>query len=79
MKSGLCPKCSSKRIIRHNSGPGSIKACYDGEFYTCADCAYSEWYPEADEVAKLAYIASGGPGEYIRASWVNPPDQSPYR
>jgi hypothetical protein len=42
----------------------------EGSYYTCAECAFTEWYTE--DVARLVKVADGQPESYVRASWVNP-------
>ena len=67
MKSGVCPKCSSKKIIKikdilHSNGGGNIsqsrvfftdKQCAKITFYICEDCGFIENYLDDEEIRKL--------------------------
>lgn len=66
-KTGVCPKCNSRNIIKikdvlHSSGGGNIsrskmffldKDCAKITFYICEDCGYIENYLDETELAKL--------------------------
>lgn len=67
MKSGKCPKCSSKNIIKikdilHANGGGNItqsrhlftdNKCAKVTFYICENCGFVENYLDEDEIKKL--------------------------
>lgn len=66
-KTGICPKCSDKKIIKikdvlHSSGGGNItksqflftnKNCAKITFYICENCGYIEEYLDKAEIDKL--------------------------
>ncbi len=65
-KSGKCPKCGSKELIKV---PGNVKPASSGRFimaglthkssiifdrYVCSNCGYSEEYFDNDGIKKLS-------------------------
>jgi predicted nucleic-acid-binding Zn-ribbon protein len=67
MKSGICPKCGSRRVMLHNAGPFAVGG--EPEYYTCADCAYTEWYSR--KARELAASADGETDGFATVRWVN--------
>lgn len=67
LKTGVCPKCGNKEIIKvkdihHSNGAGNIcqskiflteNKCALITFHVCTSCGFVEHYLDAEEIKKL--------------------------